>query len=120
MSGYRDLEVYVLARKFAIDIHHYSLKLPKHELYETGNQIRRSSKSVLFNIAEGYGRKRYKAEYIRFLIFSQASCDEASAQLELLLELYPNIECPENIIDNCDKLGKKINKFIQYIESTKK
>ncbi len=119
MSGYKDLEIYVLAKKFALDIHHYSLKLPKHELYETGSQIRRSSKSVLFNIAEGYGRRRYINEYIRFLIFSQASCDEAATQLELLLELYPNIDIPENIIDDCDKFGQKINKFIQYIESTR-
>ena len=120
MSGYKDLEIYVLAKKFAIDIHYYSLKLPKFELYETGSQIRRSTKSVLFNIAEGYGRRRYINEYVRFLIFSQASCDEAAAQLELLLKLYPDIEFPKNIVDDCDKLGRKINKYIRFIESTQK
>jgi four helix bundle protein len=46
-----------------------SLKLPKHELYELGSQLRRSSDSVTTNIVEGYGRKRYKADFIKFLTF---------------------------------------------------
>ncbi len=116
MKSFKDLENYKLGKKLAIDIHHYSLRLPKYELYETGGQIRRSTKSVVFNIAEGYGRRRYKDEYIRYLIISQASCDEVFSQLEMLLELYPDINAPENIIDNYDKLGRKINKYIQYVE----
>jgi four helix bundle protein len=47
-----------------------SLKLPKHELYELGSQLRRSSDSVTTNIVEGYGRKRYKADFIKFLTFT--------------------------------------------------
>jgi len=43
-----------------------SLTLPRFELYETGSQIRRSSKSIRSNIVEGYGRRRYKFDYIRF------------------------------------------------------
>ena len=117
MKSFKHLEIYKLAKKLAISIHHYSLRLPKYELYETGGQIRRSTKSVVFNIAEGYGRRRYKDEYIRYLIFSQASCDEAYAQVELLLELYPDVKTPDNIIDEYDMLGRKINKFIQYVEN---
>jgi len=41
--------------------------LPKFEMYEEGSQIRRSAKSVAANIVEGYGRRRYKQEFIRFL-----------------------------------------------------
>ncbi len=119
MNGYRDLDIYYLAKKLAIDVHLYSLKLPKYELYETGSQIRRATKSILFNIVEGYGRRRYVNEFIRFLIFSQASCDEVAAQLELLLTLYPGVESPDNIIEECDKLGRKINKFIQGVEANR-
>ena len=115
MSGYRDLEIYQLAKKLAIEIHHFSLKLPKYELYEIGSQIRRASTSIVFNIAEGFGRRRYKAEYIRFLIFSQASCDEVFSQLELLSELYPEIDI-KNLIVSCNTLGKKINSYIQFVE----
>jgi four helix bundle protein len=120
MSGYQNLEIYTLAKHLALDVHNYSLTLPKYELYETGAQIRRSTKSILFNIVEGYGRRKYINEYVRFLTFSQASCDEAFVQLELLIELYPDIEIPKNILDDCDRLGKKINRFIQAILNNQK
>jgi len=62
-----------------LDVHKMTLtKLPTFELYEEGSQIRRSIKSVKSNIVEGYGRRRYKQEYIRFLTFAQASCDETT------------------------------------------
>ena len=77
-EGYKSLEVYRLAHELGTRIHEFSLRLPKYELYETGSQLRRASKSISANIVEGYGRRRYKAEFIRFLVFSQASCDETA------------------------------------------
>ncbi|MCX6171922.1 MAG: four helix bundle protein [Flavobacterium sp.] len=47
-----------------------SLLLPKYELYELGSQLRRSSDSIVTNIVEGYGRKRYKSDFIKFLVYS--------------------------------------------------
>lgn len=76
MSGYKSLKIYQRSYELAIKIHHASLKLPKFELYEQGSQIRRSSKSIKDNIAEGYGRRRYKADYVKFLVYAQSSCDE--------------------------------------------
>jgi four helix bundle protein len=69
MKSYRDLEIYQIAYKLAIKVHEMSLTLPKYELYEQGSQVRRSGKSVKDNIVEGYGRKRYKDDFIRFLIY---------------------------------------------------
>jgi len=66
-QSYRDLKIYQLAHKLAVEIHEMSLTLPKFEMYEEGAQIRRSSKSVKTNIVEGYGRRRYKADFIKFL-----------------------------------------------------
>lgn len=54
--SYRNQEIWKLAREQSNEIHFMSLNLPKFELYETGSQIRRSSKSVRSNIVEGYGR----------------------------------------------------------------
>ena len=71
MSGYKDLEIYRIAFDLSIKVHFASLKLPKFELFEQGSQIRRSTKSVKDTISEGYGRRRYKPEYIRYLVFSQ-------------------------------------------------
>ncbi len=91
--------------------------LPKFELYEQGSQVRRSSQSVKDNIAEGYGRQRYKEEFIRFLIFSQASCNEVLSQLTLINKLYFKEKPINELIDEYVVLAKRINKFIQYVEA---
>ncbi|MFC4739501.1 four helix bundle protein [Flavobacterium ponti] len=70
MKSYKDLEVYSLSLELFYKCHSMSLKLPKHELYELGSQLRRSADSVTTNIVEGYGRKRYKANFIKFLTYS--------------------------------------------------
>ena len=76
-----------MAREVSIDIHKMTLeKLPKFEMYEEGSQIRRSSKSVRSNIVEGYGRRDYKQDYIRFLVIALASNDETTDHLETLYE----------------------------------
>ena len=65
--SYKKLEIWQLARELVVDIHNMTLNnLPKFEMFEVGGQIRRSSKSVKANIVEGYGRRRYKQEFIRF------------------------------------------------------
>src|SRR4051795_8826380 len=76
MKSYKDLEIYKESKKLAIEIHKISLSFPKFELYEEGSQIRRSSKAVTSAIVEGYGMRRYKADYIKFLIYGQSECDE--------------------------------------------
>jgi four helix bundle protein len=86
MKSYRDLEIYQESKRLAIEIHKLSLNLPKHELYEEGSQIRRSSKAVTSAIVEGYGRRRYKADYIKHLIYSQSECDETIVHLDFLFE----------------------------------
>ena len=90
--------------------------LPNHEMYEQESQVRRSSKSIKDNIAEGYGRRRYKAEFIRYLIFAQASCDETMSQLELINILYFTQNPIDELISEYEGLGKQINTFIQYVD----
>jgi len=116
MSGYRDLKIYQKSYKLAIEIHHASLKLPKFELYEQGSQVRRSSKSIKDNIAEGYGRRRYKADYIKYLVYAQASSDECLGQLEMISELYPEITDFNELKHKMSELGKMINGFIRAVE----
>ena len=86
MKNYKDLEIYNLAYQYTSDVHKMTMTLPKYELYEQGSQIRRSSKSIKDNIAEGYGRRRYKNEFIRFLVFAHSSCDETIDHLDILYE----------------------------------
>ena len=118
--SYKNLSIWQMARQNVIDIHVMSLTLPRFELYEEGAQIRRSSKSVKTNIVEGYGRSRYKKEFIRFLIFAIASNDETIDHLETLYEtgslkdesLYKKLHASLIL------LGKKLNNFIIAIEKT--
>ncbi len=118
--SYRNSEIWQLAREQSNRIHYMSLKLPKFELYETGSQIRRSSKSVRSNIVEGYGRRSYNRGYIRFLIFSLASNDETRDHLDSLFETesLKNKELYLELIELNDKLGKKLNLFIQSVQKS--
>ncbi len=117
MSGYQELKIYQIAYQLAIQVHKASLKLPKFELYEQGSQVRRSSKSIKDTISEGYGRRRYKADYIKFLVYAQASCDECLGQIEMIYELYPEIPEFNEFNESYIQLGKMINKFIKVIET---
>jgi len=118
--SYKNLEIYQLAKENSIEIHKTSFKLPKFELYETGSQIRRSSKSVRSNIVEGYGRRRYINEYIRFLTFAIASNDETLDHIETLYEtesLRDKVRYQE-LIERTNILGKKLNRFISSVAKT--
>lgn len=117
--SYKNQEIWNLSREIVNEIHKMSLnELPKFEMYEEGSQIRRSSKPVKSNIVEGYGRRRYKQEYIRFLVFSLSSNDETIDHLETLFETgsLSNKELYESLHSKLIVLGKKINNFLQAVE----
>ncbi|MCK5906705.1 MAG: four helix bundle protein [Flavobacteriales bacterium] len=118
MKNYRGLDVYQLSYQLAIEVHHMTLTLPKYEMYEQGSQLRRSSKSIKDNIVEGYGRKRYKADFIRFLVYAHSSCDEAISQIEMINDLYFEKESLNELLKKYDELGRKLNRFIQFVETS--
>ena len=117
--SYRKLEIWQLARELVIDIHKMTLnKLPKFDMYEEGRQIRKSSKSVKSMIVEGYGRRRYKQDFIRFLTYALASNDETMDNLETLFdtESLTDKELFESLRDREDLLGRKLNLFLQSVK----
>ncbi len=115
MKSYKDLDIYNLAFDYAIEVHKLSLKLPKFELYEQGSQVRRSSKSIKDAIVEGYGRRAYKKDFLKFLVYAHASLLECISQLEMISELY-EIEGLVELKSRYNLLGGKIFAFIQYVE----
>jgi four helix bundle protein len=117
--SYKNLEIWKLARELSIEVHKLTLnELPKFEMYEEGSQIRRSCKSVRSNIVEGYGRKKYQAEYYRFLTFALASNNETTDHLEILFETgsFKNKELFKVLYEKLDTLGRKINTFMQVFD----
>ena len=117
MKSYRDLQIYAVSKQLAIEIHKITLSLPKFELFEEGSQIRRSSKSVTSSIVEGYGRKRYKADFIKFLVYAHAECDETIIHLDFLFETQSlkDENIYKRIREEYESLSKKINVYIQWV-----
>lgn len=117
--NYKDLEVWQIAREISIEIHKMTLTLPKFEMYEEGSQIRRSSKSIRSNIVEGYGRRRYKNEFIKFITYAIASTDETIDHLETLFETDSFTDQAKYylLLEKANLLGKKLIKFLESIES---
>lgn len=116
--NYKDLEVWKIARELSIEIHKMTLTLPKFEMYEEGSQIRRSAKSIRSNIVEGYGRRRYKNEFIKFIIYAIASTDETIDHLETLLETesLQDQVLFKSLLGKSNLLGKKLIKFLDSVE----
>lgn len=116
--SYKKLEIWQLARELTIEVHKMTFTLPKFEQFEEAQQIRRSSKSVRSNMVEGYGRRRYKADFIKFLIYSLSSNDETIDHLETLFETESlKDEALYNTLHlKLELLGKKLNNFIQAVE----
>jgi four helix bundle protein len=118
MQSYKDLDVYKLSHKLAIEVHKMTLKeLPKLEMYEQGSQIRRSSKSVPSTIVEGFGRKKYQQEYCRYLTYALASTDETREHLEMLYKTgsLKNKGLYETLLKRYEELGKKINRLRETV-----
>ncbi len=117
--GYRDLRVWQIARPLSIEIHRLTLEmLPRFELHEEGSQIRRSAKSVRTNIVEGFGRRRYRMDFIKFLVYSEASCDETTDHLDTLFETGSLTDRPlyDSLRVRLVELGKRLNRFIAAVE----
>lgn len=118
-NSYKELEIYSISLDLFYKLHQLSLQLPKYELYELGSQIRRSADSVNTNIVEGYGRRRYKADFIKFLVYAHSSNDETLNHLEKIIYLYPDLmEDHLNLRKDYNNLGRKINSFIKYVEAS--
>ena len=86
--SFEDLEVFQRAYRMSLAVHRKSLEMPKIEQFVLGDQIRRASKSICANVAEGFGRQsRSKAEFKRFLWMAVGSSDEMRVWARYALDL---------------------------------
>ena len=88
VKSFEDLEVFQRAYRLSLDVHRISLTFPQHEQFELARQLRKASKSVCANIAEGFGKQRLTgAEFGRFLGIAIGSADEMRVWCRYCLDL---------------------------------
>ena len=109
INSYKKLKIYERSYKLALKIHEVTKSFPETERYDLTSQIRRASKSIPTNIAEGYGRQS-KEEFKRFLKISLGSCNETQVHLEFSKDLgYINKEIYEILSRENEEIGRMIN-----------
>ena len=82
LKGHRDLKVYQLAYKLAMEIFHETKTFPKDERYSLTDQIRRSSRSVAANIAEGFRKRQYPKMFLSKLADADGEATETQVWLD--------------------------------------
>ena len=103
------LEVYRKAYEAALEIHRLTLTFPSIERYELASQLRRATKSIAANLAEGMGKQSSNAEVRRFLNMALGSCDETRVWLEFSKDLgYVEREWFEAFDRRYDEIGRML------------
>ncbi|MGB0720504.1 MAG: four helix bundle protein, partial [Bdellovibrionales bacterium] len=77
VSSFEELDVYQKAYKLALNVHKTSSNFPKSEQYGMASQMKRASKSICANLAEGFAKQHIsKPEFKRFIMIALGSCEE--------------------------------------------
>ena len=86
MKTYRDLKVWQAAYSIALDLHGAVRRFPLEERFEMSRDLRRTSRSVIYNITEGSGRQTVRQQ-IYFLNIASGSASELECQVLLCGDL---------------------------------
>jgi four helix bundle protein len=117
MQGYRDLKVFQLAYRLAMEIFNATKDFPKEERYSLTDQIRRSSRSVAANIAEGYRKRQYPKMFVSKLADSDGETTETQVWLDFARDCgYPSPEHHDELMKNYEEVGKMLGSMIAHPE----
>ena len=109
ISDHRELEVYKLAFKCAMEIFQISKSFPKEEKYSLTDQIRRSSRSVCANISEAFRKRRYPKSFIAKLVDSEGEAAESQTWLQFAIECkYIEKNVADILSEEFDKIIGKL------------
>lgn len=113
MKSFTDLLVWQCAMKLAQEVHRIVELLPRNERDVTGKQLRRSVKSILSNIAEGFGRHTYPDKAAKYTI-SRGENSEVKAHLliSVALGFIREIEI-QKAIELSDETGRMLSGLIK-------
>lgn len=117
LRGHRDLKVFQLAYKLAMEIFRESKKFPPEERYSLTDQIRRSSRSIAANIAEGYRKRQYPKMFVSKLADSDGETAETIVWLEFARDCeYLAAERCAQLIAGYEEVGKMLGSMIMTPE----
>lgn len=113
MYNFENLRVYQHSMDLVKSIYLLTKKFPKEEQFVLVDQLKRSSISIVLNIAEGRGSSGDK-EFSRFLTISLKSLYETVANLTISRELY-SLQIDQQLMQ-CEKIGKELNSLINRLK----
>jgi len=113
LRGHRDLKVYQLAYKLAMEVFHLTKAFPREELYSLTDQIRRSSRSVAANLAEGYRKRRYPNMLVNKLTDCDAEATETQVWLDFALDCgYLSHDNHRHLTACYEEVGRMLSSMI--------
>lgn len=120
MAIYKELDVYKRSYRLAIEVHHLSFTLPKNLQYDLADQIRRSSRSIPSDIAEGYSRNQSIKDTVVFLKRALGSVDEVLFNFEFLHDTnYISSEKYNYFLSEYTICGKQLTNLLRSLSKTK-
>jgi four helix bundle protein len=109
MEGYKDLKVYQLAYRLAMEIFEITKSFPKEEIYSLTDQIRRSSRSVCTNIGEGYRKRTYPKHFSSKMTDADGECTETQIWLNFSQDCkYITKEIKDRLYKGYEEVGKML------------
>ena len=115
--GFRDLKAYQLAYELAMQIFRESKHFPPEEKYSLTDQIRRASRSVPGNIAEGYRKKRYPKMFVSKMADADGEATETQVWLDFARDCgYLSPQFHDKLTDGYGELGRMLGGMIQRPE----
>lgn len=110
ISSVRELDVYKLAFNCAMEIYQISKSFPQEEKYSLTDQIRRSSRSICSNLAEGWRKRKYKAVFVNKLTDAMQEAAETQTWLDFCFACnYIDMGLFEKLDSEYDKVLAMLN-----------
>jgi four helix bundle protein len=117
LKGHRDLKVYQLAYKLAMEIFNVSKLFPKEEKNSLTDQIRRSSRSVAANIAEGFRKRQYPKMFISKLADADGEATETQVWLDFARDSeYLSPQIHDELVKGYEEVGKMLGTMMSMPE----
>jgi four helix bundle protein len=108
-KGYRDLKVYQLAYRLALGIFEETKRFPKEERYSLTDQIRRSSRGILANIAEAWKKRIYPKMFVNKVLDAAGEAGETEVWLDISKDCgYMLKERHEYFISGYDEINRML------------